>query len=559
MKTRFFLLVLTFGFFMLASCGPEKSYDAPKLIVMITLDQFRAGYLDRYDEVFTGGFRRLRDKGRWYDRAIVDHAATLSFPGHTTLATGAHPSTHGINTNSWLVSLPDGERIRYLALIDTTCQIVDYPDLTGLSPRNLRVTGMADWVRANDRDARAVALSTGTALAMAYGGRALEDESRNHAYWLSSSKGTFITSTFYRSEYPDWVASFNQEAMPWFLANQVWDNSVSEEHRWLAREDEASYEGDGTHTTFPHSFEDVLEDDVEATTGDDSAEAITEAYNRWFSDGPFADEALFVLANRAVDALSLGQRNTTDFLAIAVKSVDRNGHDYGPRSQEQLDILVRLDRLLESLLEHLDEVVGEQNYIITLSADHGAPNIVEYELEQGRPGQRVSEQDIQDVLDDIERLVDVYDGPEDELPERIARELERVDFIARAMTPEELAGTGPADEILRAYRNSYVPGRNTPFPLWTNEVLWERVGDSHPANWGIIVEFAENAQLWTARSAHGSSYWYDREVPIIFMGKGIKTGIATEPARTIDVAPTLAALANIDCPSTVDGIVLNVR
>ena len=47
---------------------------------MITLDQFRAGYRHAYDELFSARFRRFRDEGRRYDRAIVDHTPTLSFP-----------------------------------------------------------------------------------------------------------------------------------------------------------------------------------------------------------------------------------------------------------------------------------------------------------------------------------------------------------------------------------------------------------------------------------------------------------------------------------------------
>ncbi len=544
---------------ILAACRPGTVDEPPKLIVLIAVDQFRAGYLDRYDEVFTGGFRRLRDEGRRYDRAIVDHAPTLSYPGHTTLATGAHPRTHGITSNAWLETLPDGERRRVFVVGDTGEQILGHPDQMGLSPRNLRVTGLADWVRAAHPDARAVALSTGPGLALVYGGHALDDQSRNHAYWLSSSQGTFVTSTYFRTSYPEWVREFNADIMPEYHANRVWSNSVPEAYRGLARPDEASYEGDGVHTTFPHSFA------AEGGAGDDASpdydpeEVNTEALYRWFFDTPFADEALFALAKEAVRTLALGKRDVTDFLAMAIKSVDRIGHDYGPRSQEQLDLLVRLDRQLGSLFTFLDETVGAGNYTVALSADHGAPNVAEYELERGRPARRIAESEIRELLDRVERFVGAYGGPEDSLPEAIARELERSDFVARAMTPAELAGGGPADDILRAYRNSYVPGRSTPFPLWTREVLAGQVGDAHPANWGIVVEFIENGQLWTAPSTHLSSYRYDREVPIIFMGKGIRAGVASGTARTIDVAPTLADLAGIAAPPTVDGRVLSFR
>jgi arylsulfatase A-like enzyme len=327
-----------------------------------------------------------------------------------------------------------------------------------------------------------------------------------------------VTSSYHRTTYPDWVQRFNDEILPRFQEEVEWTSTVPEAARRLARRDLARYEGDGAHTTFPHRFEsDAAEDDRARERYPWQADP--SAFYPWFFNSPFADEALFALAEEAVLALQLGQDSATDLLAIAIKSMDRIGHDYGPRSQEQLDIFVRLDRLLAGLLDFLDETVGEDHYIVAVSADHGAPNVVEYELEEGRPGVRITEQQIRELLDHVDRLVTAYDGPAQRLASRIARELEQFDIVARAMTPGELAGTEPADEILRYYRNSYVPGRSTPFPLWTREVLVGEVANTHPANFGIVVEYVEQGQLWTARSAHGTSYLYDREVPILGNGE----------------------------------------
>jgi hypothetical protein len=74
---------------------------------------------------------------------------------------------------------------------------------------------------------------------------------------------------------------------------------------------------------------------------------------------------------------------------------------------------------------------------------------------------------------------------------------------------------------------------------------------THSAYWGIVVGYTENTHLWTAGSAHGSSYRYDREVPIVLLGAGIDPGVANTAARTVDVAPTLAALAGISFPDNV--------
>lgn len=52
---------------------------------------------------------------------------------------------------------------------------------------------------------------------------------------------------------------------------------------------------------------------------------------------------------------------------------------------------------------------------------------------------------------------------------------------------------------------------------------------------------------------HGSPYWHDRHVPLIFLGAGVQPGRADLRVRTVDVAPTLAALAGIPAPEDLAG------
>ena len=54
-------------------------------------------------------------------------------------------------------------------------------------------------------------------------------------------------------------------------------------------------------------------------------------------------------------------------------------------------------------------------------------------------------------------------------------------------------------------------------------------------------------------TGHGSPYDYDRNIPLIFYGKGIKPGVSDVTAHSVDIATTLAALLGIDSPAHVDG------
>jgi hypothetical protein len=56
-------------------------------------------------------------------------------------------------------------------------------------------------------------------------------------------------------------------------------------------------------------------------------------------------------------------------------------------------------------------------------------------------------------------------------------------------------------------------------------------------------------------TSHGSVHDYDRHVPVVFMGAGIKAGSHDRESGPEDVAPTLGALLGLDYPEQ-DGRIL---
>ena len=71
----------------------------PTLVVHITLDQFRADYLDRWRSQLTGGLARLLRQGAVFTSAYQDHAMTETAPGHATVLSGRNPHSTGIVRN----------------------------------------------------------------------------------------------------------------------------------------------------------------------------------------------------------------------------------------------------------------------------------------------------------------------------------------------------------------------------------------------------------------------------------------------------------------------------
>ncbi|MDX1495271.1 MAG: alkaline phosphatase family protein, partial [Longimicrobiales bacterium] len=374
--------VLTLIAVLLAGASSPRAADAQdlgpaKLYVTVVVDQLRQDVLERYAPALTGGLRRLLDDGYRFTQASHAHARTSTAPGHATLTTGVVPARHGVVANSWQQRRGFRWETMY-AVADPDSPILGYEReeaLEGRSPATMLREGLPDWFAAADEDSRRVSISKKDRAAVPMGGQRTE-----HVYWILPELGRFITSRYYRDDYPDWVERFNREVMPGILEPQIWDTEVPEDQRGLARQDEAPYEGDGIHTVFPH----VSGDENARYIEDPSNAALVQAvHNLWGLDQPRADDAVLGLAKVAIDELELGQRDETDYLALSFSATDRVGHGYGPFSQEVLSTIIHLDRLLGELFDYLDEEVGEGRWTVGLTSDHGVVTMPEYAREQG--------------------------------------------------------------------------------------------------------------------------------------------------------------------------------
>jgi len=488
---------------------------------MLAVDQLEAGLLARYDALYSGGLRRLLDEGFSFQNATHDHASTETAPGHTTLATGVHPTRHGIVGNTWFVREDEGWRSVY-SMEDDGSPILGHPEMPGRGPANIVRGGLADWILDRDADARVVSVSRKDRSAIGLAARA-----PGEVYWLAGEAGAFITSEHYRGSYPAWLADFNARVMPQVYADTVWESAVPPQARSLTRPDTSRWELDGEHTAFPHR---------PADTGDAGG---AEGMNSWrFEFTPFPDRAVVELAMEAVRQLDLGQRATVDYLGVSLSQTDLVGHHFGPGSREQLDNLLRVDTELARLFAFFDEEVGPGRWVLAFSADHGILEIPEELAARGEPAQRLTRDHRQQLLDRIQAGVTAAPGSGGSEAKSVRDAVATLPFVAGSYTFEDVESVSPPDSFAVLFRNSHAPDK--------------AVGLSD--RWGVYVRFPEQALEWnTARATHGSPYYYDRHVPLIFLGAGVRAGTSAERVATVDAAPTLAALARIPAPDDLDG------
>jgi predicted AlkP superfamily pyrophosphatase or phosphodiesterase len=500
-----------------AAPAAAPSQATPRLVVMLVVDQLSEPLLERYADVYSGGLRRLLDGGYRYTRATHDHAYTETAAGHAALSTATFPSRNGIVGNEWREQVGNTWRLVY-CMADSLSPIVGYPASPGRSSANLLRPGLADWVQATYPGAQIVTVSRKDRSAIALAGK-----TKGQAYWILSAAGRFVTSAFYGAALPPWVARFNAEQMPRFYADSVWRSEVPARLVSRARPDSAAYEGDGVHVVFPHVF------------GAADGQRTAAAFNTWVTEAtPFADAAVVALARTAVAELGLGADDVPDFLGVSLSQTDAVGHDYGPFSLEQLDNLLRLDRLLGELFGELDRRVGPGRWVLGMSADHGIMIEPEYVLAQGGQAHRLTQADNARVRDAVAAATNAGGTPQ-EIRDRAAAALRQVPLIAGVYAWDSYAT--PADSFAVLYRNSNVPGR--------------AMGSFYRL--GLDVRYVEGTIALARGTTHGSPYLYDRNVPLLIYGPAVAPGSSDAPARTVDLAPTLATLAGVRFPGDLDG------
>jgi predicted AlkP superfamily pyrophosphatase or phosphodiesterase len=500
-----------------APASQAPAGDRPALVMLVVVDQLRADLLTRNADLFTGGLRRLLDSGYSYVNASHAHAATETAVGHASLATGVHPDKHGVIGNAWYVKA-GGAWVAVANVGDTSVRIVGHPAAAGVSPAGLMRSGLAEWLQSADRRSIVASVSgkdRGAVHPAAH--------TRGYVYWFDAGAGRFVTSTYYRQSDPDWLTRFNNTTLQAHRADTVWDLRVPPSARARANRDTAAHEGNGTSTFFPHRF---------------SVEGRPDAFWGWWAGTPYEDEATLQLARTMVSELRLGRDASPDFLNVSLSAADYVGHGYGPNSLEQLDNLLRLDRGLGEFFEFLDRTVGRNNWVMVLSGDHGVTDTPEERVARGEFGYRATAEDLR-MLDSLRRIAEANPDPAAGA-RKLAADLKKLEYVVETYTHEELSRGQPRDSFEVLERRSIYPGRVS--GLFSRE--------------GVEVRFREGVLRGPRGSSHGTPWWYDRHVPLIFMGRGITPGRDTSRAETVDFAPTAAALLRIPVPPDLDGKVL---
>jgi len=531
MNRQLSILAMTFAMMQSGFVVAQKAVERPKLVVGIVVDQMRWDYLYRYaDRYEAGGFKRMMGEGFSCENTFITHLPSFTAVGHSTIYTGSVPAIHGITGNDWTDQVTGR---KWYCTEDTTIQAVGTTSDAGkMSPRNLLSSTITDELKlATNFRSKVVGVSLKDRASILPAGHTPDG-----AFWLDDSNGCFVTSTYYMNDLPGWVKDFNNAKEPAKLMSKPWETLYPINTYVQSTADDAKWEGNfkgETTTTFPHNMPVIYQQDPGSLRSTPSGNTLTLDF-----------------AKAAVSGYSLGKDSITDFLTINCASTDYVGHQYGPNSIEVEDTYLRLDKDLAAFFRFLDQRVGKGNYLVFLSADHGAAHSVGFMKEHNIPadlvpaaklmtgvnsalaarfgveGLAVSGQNYHLSFDMKKIAAQKLDY--EAVKKEAVRYLQQQPGIQFAVDVENIGNSAVPEPIRTMIMNGYNPKRTGPVMI-VQEPGW--------------YQGAEKG------TTHGSWNAFDTHLPLLFMGWHVKHGATNETVSMADIAPTIAAMLHIQMPN----------
>jgi Type I phosphodiesterase / nucleotide pyrophosphatase len=531
---RLLALIIT----VVVSCTPElraDAYDAkPKLIVLLVFDQFRGDYMDRYRAELKAknGWNLFLKQGAHFTDCYYDYANLVTAAGHSTIGTGAYTDGHQIPLNEWYEPGPNGNLRQVSSVADDRYKLVGAPtgtkDLTGASAHREMASTLGDeLVLATGGRARVYGVSMKDRAAILTSGHATKG-----AFWIDHDTGTWVTSTYWMTQLPNWAVRFNSSG----------------------RAEKARKESGVAQGSF---YENV------------GRSAASVSYQLDFAKALIAGE-------------KLGQNpaGVTDMITISVSSTDINGHAFGPDDPSQKALIVQSDALLDTFFTFLDETIGLKNVMVAMTGDHG---VATSQKSGDAMGMSVLDFPATQFTQPLETMLESkyplkgkgayvlqMDNPylllNQPAFEAAGVGEEEAENTTKAMVEQIFAGfvragDGTADvrqkepaTVTHIYTSKQMREERLPDTQYGRLVAHSF---SPHVGWALHLNFGPYQFPWDGSGAtHFSANSYDRHVPLDFFGAAFVPGTYHGVVAPVDIVATFASLLRINRPSAAVGRVL---
>lgn len=525
---------------MAALAGPAAAQPAteerPALVVAVVVDQLSANLFNQYRPHFRHGLRRLGAEGLVHANGYQSHGATATCAGHATVLTGVHPARSGVIANQW-IDTRTGQEVYCLAAPGYGLAHGGESDNGRVGPGQMDATTLGDWIKTGAPDSLSVAVS-----GKDRGAITLAGQNDDGAFWfVETGLTTHVAPGQDAATRLAPVAAFNAE-----LAEALASAMAAGALRWDYQHDQCR----------------ALAADW--TIGGQTLHSDLPPRDFAVEQSPFYDEATLEAAGHLIDTLRLGQRGVTDVLGVSLSGSDIIGHGYGSQGPEMCEQMLRLDVALGAFLDRLGDIPG--GVVLVLTADHGGSDMVERMTAHGNPDARRGDAGLGARVNAAlrERFDLAFDPLRSSAGGLIVTDANgvglaeplRSQVVAAAvemLNADPLVALAVARDELLA---EPLPTEPNPELLTLRERL--RLSTAPQRSPDILRAWRPfhngSGRVGGAVASHGAPWDYDRRVPIIFWRPGTERGQERFwPLRTVDIAPTLAAVVGVTPEGEIDG------
>lgn len=472
--------------------------ERPRLVVGIVVDQMRWDYLSRYYDQYQADGLR-----RLIDKGFsCDNCLINYLPTVTAIGhTSVYTgSTPALHGICGNDFFIDDEKVYCTG--DSTVNPVGTDSRKGkMSPRNLLATTIGDQLRMHtDFRSKVIGVSYKDRAAILPAGR-----SANAAYWLDTDNGQFISSTYYMEQLPDWAKAYNQELKKNKELKEV-----------------------GKRVGFY----------------------------------PLSGHITADMAIAALKGENLGKGEATDMLCVSFSQTDVIGHEWSTRGEHTDEAYLELDKDIARLLKALDDQVGEGNYLVFLTADHGAAHNYQWMIDHKLAGGALKMRE------------GLYGPALDEcLKQSLGLDLSVVNGIIAYrvfLNHEKIAVKGVAlEKVKEVLIDFFRQQPHIQFVMDFEKVNTWSVPDKirsmallgyHPHRSGdlLLVPEAGWYEFWAGSSSpvgttHGAWNPYDAHIPLLFYGWKVGHGATSREVHITDIAPTVCQMLHIQQPNACIG------
>lgn len=524
-----FRYILTLLLFVVGSASAK-----PRLVVNIVVSSMRQCDLNRYEKNFSaGGFRQLMSEGATFTECYADYAPTTSEAGLATFATGVTPSTHGVFSDRCFDRTANKEVPLCYKEVSARDNLLGSTVEATFTTKPFFAETLAEVACGYNKQQRSITIAHNPLSAMILAGKGGE------VYWINKD-GNWTTANCYAESLPAWVDKYNKEELNRIFTTDSWYGRYTrEKYRNARATDITLYETD--NTKLPKS------------------KPSSSSWVNTLLTRPSGNVALFEFAKRAITTLlPLHVEDECKVLNICLDVPRYIAEHYGSDSVEYEDTLYSIDAMLAEFLGFLyAQFKSRDELLVVLSSDGG----VSPTQMQDNDGVRFSSRQFEVIMNAFlgarygqdDWVLGYTEGSLYLNHDVIYRHKKSLTEIQDEVANFALQFRG----VVNAITSTAL--RNAQFTQGATALVQRGYNPRTSGDVMIVLEPKRIEQAGGKVAMSGSIYHYDRHIPLIICGGGIKPCVVDERISNDQIAPTVAKLVNISRPLCSTGDVIDIR